>query len=202
MVSVAGIAQGTVTFANASSVGWANTTFDRLVRWGPGASSFNAALTEGGLVSSNQVPGLTSLRAALYYAASSDNNLADFVAASGGPETFKNSTSATVGSWFGHTDTLDTIPNGTTANLVVFVWDTSVNADPRLAGAAGGLYGASAIFQYTPPTNPMYFPTDFLMYNLTSFTVGLIAEPSIPEPTTIALVGLGAAALLVLRRKK
>ena len=197
MVSVAGFAQGTVTFANASSAGWSNTTFDRYVHWGASAAAFNPALTAGGLVSSNQVAGLSSLRAALYYAASTDNNLADFVAASGGPGTMKSSTSATVGSWFGHTDTLDTIPNGTTANMVVFVWDSSVNADPRAAGAAGGLYGASAIFQYTPPTAAITGPTDFLMYNLGPISVGLV-----PEPTTFALVGLGAAALLIFRRRK
>jgi hypothetical protein len=139
------------------------------------------------------------LRAALYYAASTDNNLADFVAASGGSASLKASTSATAGSWFGHTDTLDTIPLGTTANMVVFIWDTSVNADPRLAGSQGGLYGASAIFQYTPPTAPITSPSDFLMTGLGPISVGITP---VPEPATFALAGLGAAALLVLRRKK
>ena len=198
LVSVAGFAQGLVTFANASSAGWPNPTFDRLVHWDASAASFNPALTPGGLVSSNQVPGLTSLRAALYYAASTDYNLADFVAASGGPADFKNSTSTTVGSWFGHPDTLDTIPEGTTANLVVFVWDSSVNADPRAAGAAGALYGASAIFQYTSPVSTTTPPTDFLMYNLGPIYVGTL---TFPEPTTFALAGFGAAAILIFRRK-
>lgn len=199
LVSVAGFAQGTVTFANASSAGWANPTFDRYVHWDSTATNFNAALAPGGLVSSNQVAGLTSLRAALYYAASTDNTLADFVAASGGSGTMKNSTSATVGSWFGHTDTLDTIPNGTTANMVVFVWDSSVSANPLAAKAAGGLYGASAIFTYTPPTASLTSPTDFLMYNLGPINVGI---SPVPEPATFALAGLGAAALLIFRRRK
>ena len=196
LVSVAGFAQGTVTFANASSVGWSNTTFDRLVHWGPTAIDFNPLLTRGGLVSTNQVPGLTSLRAALYYAASTEEDLADFVAASGGPASLKASTSANVGSWFGHTDTLDTIPNGTTANMVVFVWDASVGVDPL--DALGGLFGQSAIFQYTPPTAAITSPTDYLMYNLGPINVDYF----VPEPAAFTLAGLGAVALLIFRRKK
>ena len=198
LVSAAGFAQGGVDFANSTvGVGWIDTTIERHVRWDATAAQFNPGLTAGGLVSSNYngVAGLTGLRAALYYAASTDNNLADFVAASGGSSTFRGSTAGLAGTWFSHFDTLDTIPNGTTANLVVFVWDTSVNADPRAAGAAGGLYGASSIFQYTPPTTPIPAPSDFVMNGLTGFTVGVI-----PERSTFALAGMGAAALLIFRR--
>lgn len=74
-----------------------------------------------------------------------------------------------------------------------------MNADPRAAGAAGALYGASAIFQYTPPTGPIgASPTVFLMSNLGPISVGFAA----PEPTAFALAGLGAAALLIFSRKK
>jgi len=200
LLTVAAFAQGTVTFANASSTpGWANPTADRYAHW-LNATGFNPALTDGGLVNSNQVPGLTSLRAALYYAASTDfdPNFVGYVAASGGAASFKTSVSATAGSWFGHNDTLDTIPNGTTANLVVFVWDTSVSADPLSPAAQTGLYGHSAVFQYTPPTNPLALPSDFLMAGLTGFGVGF----TVPEPGAFTLVSLGAAALLIFRRRK
>ena len=113
------------------------------------------------------------------------------MAASVGTASLKNSTSATAGSWFGHADTLDTIPNGTTASMVVFVWDTSVSADPRVAAAQ---YGHSAIFQYTPPTNPLAMPSDFLMNNFAAFEL----DSCSPEPSSLALVASAAFLFLCL----
>lgn len=198
LLTVAAFGQGVVNFSNASSTpGWANPTLDRYAHWSPTVA---APLTPGGVVASNSGGlNLTSLRAALYYAASTDfdPNFVGYVQAAGGLATFKNSTSATAGSWFGGNRTLDTIGLGTTANLVVLVWDTSLTTDPLSAVARNGMFGASAIFQYTPPTNPQAQPSDFLMASLTGFSVG-----AVPEPTTLALAGLGAAALIIARRRK
>jgi len=202
VLTTAAFGQGVVTFANASSTpGWVNPTFDRYAHWGPNVS---APLVAGGLVVSNGAPAgsalatsLISLRAALYYAASTQNDLSQYVAASGGNATFKTSTSTTAGSWFGGNRTLDTIGLGTTANLVVLVWDSSITTNPLDPAARTGLYGASSIFQYTPPTNPQAQPSDFLMTGLGGFNVDVI-----PEPASFALAGLGAAALLIFRRRK
>lgn len=202
VLTTAAFGQGVVTFANASSTpGWANPTFDRYAHWGPLVPS---PLVPGGLVVSNYAGAsaalagsLSSLRAALYYAASTQNDINQFTLAAGGSASFKGSTSLTAGSWFGGNRTLDTIGSGVTANLVVLVWDNSITTNPLSAAARGGLFGQSAIFQYTPPTNPQAQPSDFLMTGLTAFNVDLI-----PEPATFALAGLGAAALLIFRRRK
>jgi hypothetical protein len=201
LLTVAAFGQGVVNFSNASTTpGWANPAFDRNVHWGSNALNFSSLLTPGGLVASNYAGlDLRSLRAALYFAPTSNNdpNFLGYLPAAGGSTTFKVSTSTTAGSWFGGNRTLDTIGLGTTANLVVLVWDSSLSADPLSAAAKGGLWGASSVFQYTPPTNPQAQPSDFLMTGLTAFTVGIV-----PEPSTFALAGLGAAALLIFRRRK
>jgi hypothetical protein len=201
LLTVAAFGQGIVNFSNASSTpGWANPTFDRYVRWDAIAPAYNPSLIPGGLVSSNYAGlNLASLRAALYYAASTQNDVNLFTAAAGGPTTFKVSTSTTAGSWFGGNRTLDFIPPGSTANLIVIVWDSNLSNDPLSAAACGGLGGRSSVFQYTPPTNPQAQPSDFLMTGLTAFNVGL---PCSPEPSTLGLAAIGAAALLILRRSK
>jgi hypothetical protein len=200
--TLAAFGQGIVNFSNASSTpGWADPAFDRYAHWGPGAATFNSALTAGGLVSSNYAGvDLRSLRATLCYAPTSNNDpfLAGYVQASGGAATFKVSTSTTAGSWFGGNRTLDTIAPGTMANLVVVVWDINYSADPLSPAARMGLYGHSAVFQYTPPTDPQAQPSDFLMTGLTAFTV----EGDIPEPSTFGLAAIGAAALLILHRRR
>jgi hypothetical protein len=168
VVGTAGVnAQGLVYFGNASSIpGWTNPAYDRYVRWfiDPCGGGL------GTLVTSNSCFGVSSLRAALYYSASTDFNMCNFVAASGGVSSFKSSTSATAGSWFGHTLTLDTIPPGTTANVVVFVWPDTVI--PSSLGATQSYLGDSGIFQYTPPSmaNPM--TSDMLLTNLHGFYIG------------------------------
>ena len=187
-------AQGTVLFGNASSLGWVDPSFDRYVHWAPSAVLFDPRLVPGDVVSSNYAGiDLSSLKAALYYAASTVTDLDQFVAATGGPSDFKRSTSATAGSWFGHTDTLDTIPPGYTANVAVLVWDTNLSSDPLSAAARAGLWGSSGIFQYTAPV--IYHPGDFLLSGLAAFDVGM---PT-PEPSPLALIGLAVIMCLCFR---
>jgi hypothetical protein len=198
LLTVAAFGQGQVSFNNASSIaGWTSVA-DRNVHFSSNSAALPPGITPGANVSSNHAGlNLTSLRAALYYAATTQTDVNLFTAAGGGPATFKTSTSATAGSWFGGNRTLDNIAIGAPANLVVIVWDSSLTSDPLSAAARGGLYGQSAIFQYTSPTSPTPAPAEFLPNNLAAFSISII-----PEPSSFALAGLGAAALLIFRRRK
>jgi hypothetical protein len=200
LLTVGVYAQGTVNFANASSTPGLNAA-NRQVTFGPTASQFNAALAAGANVSSNYAGvNLVGLRAALLYAPSTVTDLTQFSLASftGGYPTLRVSTSAYAGTWFAKTATLDTIGAGVTANMVAVVWDTAFAASPLEAAAKNGLYGTSAIFQYTPPSGSTPAPAEFLPQNLGAFSIG---STVVPEPTSFALLGLGAAAMLILRRR-
>ena len=142
---------------------------------------------------------LTSLRVALYYAPGTTTDLNLFSQAAGGSATFKASTSATAGSWFGGTRTLSTgVPaTGGVASLFVVVWDSSLTTDPLSSAATAGLWGSSAIFSYTTPTSGTPAPAEFLPNNLAGFSIGIV-----PEPSSFAVAGLGAAALVIFRRRK
>jgi hypothetical protein len=200
LLTVAAFAQGTVTFQNASSISGWNPIVDRNVKFGATAALYNPLLQAGANVSSNYAGvDLTFLRVALYYAPGAVTDVGLFSQAAGGAATFKASTSATAGSWFGGTRTLSTgvAPQGGLASLFVVVWDSRLGSDPLAGAAQAGLWGSSAIFQYTTPTSPTPAPPDFLPNALTSFSIGII-----PEPSSFALAGLGAAALLIFRRRK
>lgn len=198
LLTVAAFAQGTVNFANASTTTGLNAGV-RDVTFGTTAKNFNVALTSGALVSSNYAGvNLNTLRAGLLYAPTTVTDLTAFSLATfaGGYPTFKGSTSSTAGSWFTKTATLTGIAPGTTVNLVAVVWDTAFANDPNLANATKGLYGRSPIFTYTVPGGSTPAPAEFLPQNLTAFSIGVV-----PEPTSFALLGLGAAAMLIFRRR-
>lgn len=212
-------AQGVVTFQNASTAAGWNPVADRNVRWSPSAASFNPLLVAGDNVASNYAGlNFSTLRAALYYAPGtvSDANWQQVnLAASGGSATFKQSTSATRGSWFGGTRTLDTIANQSgTASLMVVVWNSALSSDPFSAAAQTGLWGRSPVFGYTTPAGTTPAPSEFLPNNLTSFTVGY--NPQFPfittspvsvvlttgGTTTFSVTAVGAPVLLYQWRKE
>jgi hypothetical protein len=202
LLTVAAFAQGTVTFQNASTVAGWNPVADRNVKFGETAAAYNPLLVAGANVSSNYAGvNLSSLRAALYYApgAVADADWTQVnLAATGTAATFKQSTAATAGSWFGGTRTLSTIAaQGGVASLMVVVWDSSLSNDPLSVAARGGLWGRSAVFAYSTPSGSTPAPAEFLPNNLQSFTIGVV-----PEPSSMAIAGLGAAALVFFRRRK
>lgn len=92
-----------------------------------------------------------------------------------------------------------TIPGVPTGVITVQVraWDTADGASwlaCQNSGSATARTGASSLFQVTlvaPPATP---PN---LVGLTSFSL-----VPVPEPSTMALAGLGAAALLIFRRRK
>ncbi len=186
--------QGTVRFSNDTSD--VASPPDRFVRYDSTAFMVNPAYTTGTRVFSN---GTAGLRAQLYFGASTASE-SSLVAVSTAPSTFKASTSSNVGTWFSGGRTLDGFASGT-VNLQVRVWDINLASSYEAATALGagytGLIGRSLIFQYAIPTDPLAPLPSYNMQNFQSFTIGVV-----PEPSTIALAGLGAVALLIFRRRK
>ena len=199
--SVSAFAQGKVTFAN-DPANLASPP-DRFVRYDSTAATLNPAYVSGDRVFSN---GAAGLRAQLYFGASTAD-AGSLNAVSTAPTTFRVSTSANRGSWFSVADiVLPGTPAGSTVNLQVRVWDINLASSYEAATAMGagytGLIGTSLIFQYTVQIDPLATPAQYVGGNnnpgvLTSFMIG-----TVPEPSTIVLAGLGAAALLIFRRRK
>jgi len=107
---------------------------------------------------------------------------------------FRTGTGA--GYWNAGTDSTRVLPGilaGSTVFLQVRVWDSAMGATYALAKAAGGAWGDSNTFSVvagggSPPTAPTALG-------------GMTAFALVPEPSTYALMALGACALLFRRRK-
>ena len=78
--------------------------------------------------------------------------------------------------------------------MVARAWYNVGFANYDAAVAGGGGIGWSTFFNMTPTVSPTPPPNTIFP----SFTIGV----RIPEPSTFALAGLGAAALLLMRRRK
>lgn len=200
VATVAAFAQGTVNFSNLSTA--LASPPDRLVRFGDNFGTIGEPAL-GAPASTNIHSGLV---AQLFYGASTAS-ASSLVAVSTAPGGLRASTSASVGTWFGNgTRTLTGFNPGDTLNLQVRVWDITKGTDYNVvtdpanrANYLGNWFGASAIFQYTITTNPTPAPSESNMNNFAGFSLTFVP---VPEPTTFALLGLGAGALLAFRRRK
>ena len=147
--AAAAFGQGTINFANASSqigdtsklLHWADGTQPG-VDLNPGLTGFPAAsvgLVAGELVTSNLFP---SLRAQLYYGASSATSLSQLTAITGPPAPFRSTTSANVGAWNGGPRTVDSWVHDTHQQLAVIVCDSNQARDglEAMSGLAQGTY--------------------------------------------------------------
>jgi hypothetical protein len=191
MAAVAAFAQGTVNFVNDG----VNLTSppDRFIRFARGASAGNAYGTNLARAVGTQYA------VQLYYGASTaaEGSLIPLTAA---PANLRASTSASAGIWInGGSRTFSAGAEGATLNLQVRVWDINFGATYEAAVANANnssSVGKSAIFTYLVPPSTAA-PGAFLLANFTTFTID-----NIPEPASFALAGLGAAALLIFRRRK
>jgi hypothetical protein len=89
-------------------------------------------------------------------------------------------------------------PGGTAAFFSFAAWDGAF-ATPFLAAANGSYAGDSGVFTVTPSSGTT-LPASIQTASWTGGPVVLTAV--VPEPSTFALAGLGAAALLIFRRRK
>jgi hypothetical protein len=184
-VAVTGWAQGTVDFRNGVD------DVDRLVyRDAVGGTALGADASLGEVRES-------SWKAALFFVPGADGDISQAVM-TGLAENFQSSTSSRAGQWRndvgGINRTLAGVAGGDTATLQVRVWDSRAGATFDEAVAGGGLWGASEAFNYTVPTG-LTTPDQFFMKGLQAFAL-------VPEPSVIALGVLGAASLLLFRRRK
>lgn len=85
--------------------------------------------------------------------------------------------------------------SGNSYTLVAIAWDKNF-ATPAAAAAANAAVGWSNPFTYAAVNN-IGTPANF-----TASGVGQFGVYPVPEPATLALAGLGAASLLLFRRKK
>lgn len=173
---VSAFAQGTLNFANAG-VGYQAKVTDSTTGLGLSGAAWSADLFWGaGNVTDSTL--LTALNA---------------------PATF-STVPAQAGFFFGGPRTINTAP-GVPITVQVRVWDTASGSTWAQAVTAPGVkVGESVLFSITlanPNASPPGIPTAMSGIGGNPFTVG-----PIPEPSTLALAGLGLAGLLVLRRRK
>jgi hypothetical protein len=172
MACVSAFAQGTLIFGNANA-------------------QVNAPIWETAITTGTKLSG-TAWIAQLWYgpAGATEGSLIAHPTTA----TF-STTAAQAGYFFGGARTIDTIAGGAAAVVQVRVWNAAAGSTWAAAQASPlGITGASGLFSINltvPPTTPAN------LVGLTSFAV-----VPVPEPSSFALAGLGAAALLIFRRRK
>lgn len=195
-------AQGTVNFQNRISA----TSLQTHVYLSP--STVNYSVTGNG--TGDYPAGTTSWTG--YTALSGSSYLAAIISApSGTPDPKSPScwgnlvapfrTGAAAGYFLGGAATLGNVAkDAASASLQVFAWDNTsgLYATPAAAYTAwqNGLINAGFSSVLTVSAIGGEFNTPPNLTGLTSFNIYLV-----PEPTTMALAGLGAAALLIFRRR-
>jgi len=123
---------------------------------------------------------------------------------------FRVATTTSPGTWNPGTAgirTLTGFDTGAVVAMQVRVWDSAVFSSWDAASAAltagsnatATEAGASAVFTYT--VGSASDPSSQAIVNFRGFQLTAIPQTVVPEPTTIALGALGAAALLWRRRK-
>jgi len=193
-------AQGLLGFANGAT---------SLITFNSGGSNVNATAASGTRVELFYQPGSGSAPAAIYSAGAMNMGAWEAtVGGSGNPYALTLSN----GRFTGGTDTTGSdVAAGGGAWLTVVGW-TGGFANLQAAITGGAQVGESTIFELTtggggsPPSSAEPITSSTALTGFLGGTAfgGVAMQPitGTPEPTTLALGGLGAAALLFLRRKK
>jgi len=178
--------QGTVDFRNQSSV--LGTANDYLVRYQTTDARNGQPVVNDG----------TSLYVAqLFYGPAGTTDMNSLTAVAG-TANFRATTTSLPGTWSGGSKTIPGFSLGQSCVLQVRVWDSSLAADWAAATAVGytGLRGASDMFAFNFFASSPPATTDDDMVNFRGFNIA-----AVPEPSTFALLGLGALGMLIFRRK-
>lgn len=191
--------QGTVVFNNLNSAGGVKAPI-----YGPDPANPAASLqgnTATGIPVGTQVyPGAllqgTTYSAQLWAATGANAAEASLLGASNPTTDFRTGNAAGYVNQI--TSTLQGVAkDAAAATLQLRVWDNSGGVSSWDAAVArGGGYGKSTLFNVSAiggDLNPAP-----LLVGLTSFNI----NGAVPEPSSFALAGLGAAALLIFRRRK
>jgi len=196
VASVAAFAQGKVTFGNDSNhyfVLGKTLAADAAIGGGVASTAGNTVSGTVGAIPVSPLPSGVTLVAALYAGTSSGNltlatsyllNAANWSQA-GKPKAYGIQ--------------LAGVPGGALAYLRVDVYD-SAYANGLAAKSAGSYYGTSTEFTMTPGASISY-PSIYAAGG-TTWAAGNLVIDAVPEPSTFALAGLGAAAMLIFRRRK
>lgn len=202
-LAASAFAQGTVVIGNQTGL---------VKQWTSASDSTLMSVVKGGgmveLIAAPKGTSLTPLYAAQKF---NYSNFASFLAANTGwLVPVGNSNPGPIGLGPGifanGNATITGIAAGGQADYVILGWTgsaTTVDAAIAAWNAGTAMFGESAIATTatgdptaTPPGVPVNLRTTFAGMTLTP-SVGVI-----PEPSTFALAGLGAAAMLILRRRK
>jgi len=183
--------QGTVWFDNAPTT--LSSPPNRQV-------TFRDATTPGNVFGTAGAPAVgTNFYASLYYKVGTVTDDSLLALATKSQSKLRASTTTVPGTWSGVAyATLDGVPFGAGAvTLQVRVWDSVAGATYDASLANNGVTGKSALFSYAMPGSASDPAASFFMANFNGFTI-----QAVPEPSTFALAGLGAAAMLIFRRRK
>jgi hypothetical protein len=101
---------------------------------------------------------------------------------------------------------LNGVPGAAVQQFQIVVVSTAANRPTTIAGGAGvgefagALYfGTSGLFTFTPGTSVTY---PVIYAGNTTWAAQPLIVNAVPEPSSMALAGLGAASLLIFRRRK
>jgi len=200
-LTASAFAQGTVVFANLTGTvkQWTSTSDSTLVASTKGNTTVDLISAAANVDLASPLGTLSATGFALNY-----QTLGAFLAANQGwhSEAVGGVTSAN-GIFNNGTVSLTGIAGGASAHYAIIGWTgTAATLDAAIAG--GAWVGQSAVFT-TGTGDPTTTPPGVATSLKSTFT-GMVLAPTggavvTPEPTTFALLGLGAAAMLILRRR-
>jgi len=201
-LAVSAFAQGQIAVANTGTElvqQWAN----------PSGTSYSSVAANGGMIQFFAAADGTAFNPLGAVGATgftpAYTTLAGFLAANTGWGAYNTAAIAPIAGRFNAgTVTVSPLAAGGNIEYVVIGWTgASATLDAALATGSGAYIGESSLYKGIATGNPTTTPPGSPTLMNASFT-GVILAPtsSIPEPSTFALAGLGAAAMLILRRRK